>query len=97
MDCLKKQRNYKNIYCPHCNKEVSKSTWYLHHSQYYNQRRKTWEKANDSIQDISADFNFGPESPDRPDVYEDVAFDDEELEPNFEQQPVTDTDIRVGS
>lgn len=60
MDC---PRKYKSIYCHHCDKEVSKSTWYSHYGLYFDQRTEIWIKCStsnsDTTRDVSADFNFG--------------------------------------
>lgn len=29
-----KRRKFNKLYCQHCEQEVSKSTWYVHHNQY---------------------------------------------------------------
>lgn len=58
----KKQRSYKSIYCPLCEKEVSKSTWYSHYSQFFDSRSKVWSKAAESSSSASSclnDFDFG--------------------------------------
>ena len=43
-----KPRQYKRIFCPHCNESVSKSTWYAHYAAFYDQRTKKWEAKNDN-------------------------------------------------
>lgn len=60
MDC---PRKYKKIYCFHCDKEVSKSTWYTHYGQYYDPRAGTWKKSTSTSESyVSADFNFDSDS-----------------------------------
>ena len=39
-----KKHKYSKLYCPHCNKEVLKSTWYTHHSRFFNPTTKPWDK-----------------------------------------------------
>ena len=43
-------------FCPHCERRVSKSTWYRHYSMYYNQVTATWEKIS------ATNFSFSDES-----------------------------------
>ena len=54
-----KRRKYNKLYCPHCEQEVSKSTWYVHHSQFYDERRKTWQKDPSLTVLPDQDFDFG--------------------------------------
>lgn len=54
-----KRRKYNKLYCPHCEQEVSKSTWYVHHSQFYDEVRKSWRKENTSIAMPDQEFDFG--------------------------------------
>ena len=55
-------------YCPHCRRDVAKSTWYLHHSQFFDTNSNKWQLANleknavakDQDSDASSDdFDFG--------------------------------------
>ena len=53
-----------SYYCPHCNKDVSKSTWYLHHNQFFDPVTKSWRRDVNTGggQKEEYDFDFGPES-----------------------------------
>ena len=51
-----------NYYCPHCKKPVSKSTWYLHHSQYFHKCSKTWDTESSSTTTTERDFVFESDS-----------------------------------
>lgn len=55
-------RKYKKIFCPHCDRDVSKSTWYSHYGQFYNNRKKEWTKFED--QHSKEAFDFGAAPPD---------------------------------
>ncbi len=57
----KKIKYSKNYYCPHCKKEVSKSTWYRHYANFFDSTTESWEKSKPSE---SADFNFSTDSSD---------------------------------
>ena len=43
----KAPRKFCNVYCPHCKKEVSKSTWYVHYNDnyFYDKSAKSWKSA----------------------------------------------------
>ena len=69
MSCLEKHRRYQKIFCPHCDKEVSKSSWYSHYSQYFDSRSHTWTKSQPNpcptatnFLDLEEDFDFGSSS-----------------------------------
>ena len=58
-------RKFSNLYCPHCKKEVSKSTWYVHYNNFYDKSTRSWELApevrSEYATDLSsreADFDF---------------------------------------
>ena len=54
----RKRRKYCKIYCPHC-EHVSKPTWYLHHSQYYDSIKGLWTKDSHTSQDnTEPDFDL---------------------------------------
>ena len=36
-------RKFSLIYCPHCCKEVPKSTYYVHYKRFYDKHRKSWQ------------------------------------------------------
>lgn len=54
------KRKYSKIHCPHCNKEVSKSSWYNHYNQYYDKSSCTWHTEGEYSKTSS--FNFGSSS-----------------------------------
>ena len=35
---------YEKLHCEHCDKEVSKSTWYIHYDNSFDARSGTWNK-----------------------------------------------------
>ena len=47
------KRRWKNLFCPHCDQEVSKTTFYQHKRRYYDRRAKRW--------DVDAGRNFDRE------------------------------------
>lgn len=53
-----KRRRYNQLYCPHCEREVSKSTWYVHHRKFYDEGRKTWQKVPSLTATPDQDFDF---------------------------------------
>ena len=58
-----KQRVYGKIFCPHCNRDVSKSTWYSHYGKYFDSSSNTWTKslpAQTSVHSVEeeSDFDF---------------------------------------
>ena len=60
MEPMPKKRKYGKLYCPHCELEVSKSTWYVHHSHFYDQVTKTWLKdVRRTTEAADQDFDFG--------------------------------------
>ena len=52
------------LYCPHCKKEVSKSTWYVHYNNFYDKKTDSWQSATSEVThgtDLAskvADFDF---------------------------------------
>ena len=54
-----KRRKFNKLYCQHCEQEVSKSTWYVHHGQFYDKVRKTWRKDPGLTSTPEQDFHFG--------------------------------------
>jgi hypothetical protein len=56
-----KKRKYSKLHCPHCNKEVSKSSWYNHYDQYYDKSTCTWHTEGENLSK-SSHFNFGSSS-----------------------------------
>lgn len=50
-------RKYQKLYCPHCDRSVSKSTWYTHHALYYDSGKKEW--LIDHSTTLNDDFDFG--------------------------------------
>ena len=44
-----KRRKFNKLCFPHCEQEVSKSTWYVHRSQFYDEVRKTWRRKDPSL------------------------------------------------
>ncbi len=85
MECQRKQRKYRKLYCPHCDKSVSKSTWYAHYNEFFDQVENNWKtvikKHNDS------DFNFGSDSNEDPWLDTDGVdwWTDSDQEPHHEQ------------
>ena len=53
---VKKRRLYEKLHCPHCEESVSKSTWYIHYSQFFNPSTGQWEK---KVKCEKPGFNFG--------------------------------------
>ena len=39
-----KRRPRKNLFCPHCDEPVPKTTFYRHKKHYYDSRAKRWAK-----------------------------------------------------
>lgn len=39
-----KTRKYEAIFCPHCDRNVSKSTWYAHHRDFFDKASGVWKK-----------------------------------------------------
>lgn len=100
-------RQYKKIFCPHCSKDVSKSTWYSHYSLYYDRRSGSWNKSEPTVE---LDFDFGEpakdEAKDEPQTvickgqsssYSDQIYDaDEMLDFDSEDENVEDnTEVEV--
>lgn len=59
MEPCTKRRKYALWHCPHCRKNVSKSTWYRHYAEFYNAETESWKE-----EDINpdSDFNFSESS-----------------------------------
>lgn len=57
MDSSVKKRKYVRRLCPHCNREVSKSTWYVHYQKFYDPASGEWNK-DDTSTSQRPDFNF---------------------------------------
>ena len=58
---MEKQRKYRKLYCPHCERSVSKSTWYCHYNQFYDCDDERWEAP--ALQNPDhGDFDFGSSS-----------------------------------
>ena len=89
----RKRRKYSRIYCRHCELHVCKSTWYIHHCQYYDSVKGQWTKDSHTSQDnTEPDFNFESSDEDgKPDVAEDnsLANDGSEYD-GFEFSDVSD-------
>ena len=72
-----RRKNLRRLwYCGHCDKDVSKSTFYAHRRLYYDRKTKKWSKtqlfiANESeerrILDCSSDSELSDEHDDVPD------------------------------
>ena len=98
MEPKPKKRKYNKLYCPHCELEVSKSTWYVHHSQFYDQVNKTWLKDVRRTTEADQDFNFG--SSDENDDNERLSnffdeYEDPELPMNTLLTPTIDQVFRI--
>ena len=52
-------QKYK-IFCPNCDRDVIKSTWYSHYGQFYNNRKKEWTKFKDQHSEEAFDFGAAP-------------------------------------
>ena len=50
-------RKFSDVYCPHCKKEVSKSTWYVHYNNFYDKKTNSWQSGTDLASKV-ADFDF---------------------------------------
>ena len=59
----RKIRKFNKLYCPHCEQDVSKSVWYVHHGQFYDEVRKTWRK-DPSLTSTPPDQDFDFSTPD---------------------------------
>ena len=42
MDSNAKKHKYEILHCHHCNREVSKSTWYKHYEKYFDSVSGKW-------------------------------------------------------
>ena len=47
--------------CPHCDRDVSKSTWYSHHHDFFDQSKGEWQKVTSYSQQQRSCFNFSEE------------------------------------
>ena len=74
-----RRRKWRNLFCPHCDQLVSKTTFYRHKRSYYNHSTKQWktdrEKAltndlstssSDDDQDAPPTFTEGAEGTTKP-------------------------------
>ena len=52
---MSQKRSFNRLFCVHCDKEVSKSTYYLHYSKFYNKSTCVWKKQRLTDR---PDFNF---------------------------------------
>ena len=53
-------RKFSKVYCPHCKKDVSKSTYYDHYSKFYNKESRSWQlMAKQPSTSNEPDFDFG--------------------------------------
>lgn len=57
MEGQSRLRKYRKLFCPHCNKSVSKSTWYSHYSEFFDQARNEWHSCGHQDRQVD-DFNF---------------------------------------
>ena len=67
MDSNAKKRKYERLHCHHCNREVSKSTWYKHYEKCFDSVSGKWrtEEISCTSQQLQRpDFNFDRESSD---------------------------------
>ena len=71
------KRRYQTLHCPRSNREVAKSTWYLHHRKYYDRRRKKWLLAGSSAKDFNFDSSADEEDDGDP---EECCISQEQLE-----------------
>ncbi len=47
-----RKRRWKNLFCPHCDQEVSKTTFYRHKRSYYDSRAKRWTTGGDLNREV---------------------------------------------
>ena len=68
------QEKKRKSYCCHCDKEVSKSTWYLHYNQYFDQVTGEWKR---SAPPQPSSFKFSEDSSPEPegDFHDNFLFD----------------------
>ena len=60
-DPVSKLRKFDCIYCLHCKHEVSKSTWYSHHQQFFDKENGKLKEKTTCTQDSRPSFNFAEE------------------------------------
>ena len=53
-----KIRKYSAVFCPRCDRQVSKLTWYSHHRNYFDKSRGHWRKMTTQPR---PSFNFADE------------------------------------
>lgn len=53
------KRRWKNLFCPHCDQEVSKTTFYRHKRRYYNRRAKRWAAGSNLDREVSSSDEEG--------------------------------------
>ena len=58
---MPKARKYEAIFCPHCDRNVSKSTWYAHHRDFFDKASGIWKKV---IIQQRKNFSFAEEEED---------------------------------
>ena len=52
------KRRWKNLFCPHCDQEVSK-TFYRHKRRYYDRRAKRWAAGSNLDREVSSSDEEG--------------------------------------
>ncbi len=85
---MKTVRKHEKVYCSHCERYISKSTWYVHHHRFYCPATKSWKKH-------VVPFNFDDHSSE-----EDCDFIDEYFENDdnsFQESADGDIQFEVGS
>lgn len=46
------------MFCPHCEKEVSMSTWYDHYNKFYDNSSKTWQDNSSLCKSNQEEMDF---------------------------------------
>ena len=64
MDPTGKKRSLGRLHREHCNREVSKSMWYVHYKEYFDSTSGKWKRESSSPPVWCPDFNFAQESSD---------------------------------
>jgi hypothetical protein len=83
---MEKQRKYRKLHCPHCERSVPKSTWYSHYREFYESPQ--WKKASPSKPE--EEFNFDSSDSDRSDVITDQdGVENETVGPGVEESEAT--------
>ena len=52
------QHKYNKQYCPHCDRNIPKSTWYAHYSKFFGQTNGKW-KTDAGLKSDEPHFDFG--------------------------------------